>query len=157
MGLTKKNKKNKKNKTNKEYQKNKCQQFFNSYNTFEDKFEKIYGDIFSSEDFNLEKTDIKELKKAVSPSNINPRNDFYSYINEIWLNEKQLEEDQKYIVQIDDFRLVQDKVYRELLMIISEYTKHNNNKLSREIKNFYKSQIKLNTDKQLSNYSNKIY
>jgi hypothetical protein len=38
-------------------------------NTFEDKFEKVYGDIFSSEDFNLEKTDIKELKKAIMSGN----------------------------------------------------------------------------------------
>ena len=121
------------------------------FNLFE-----INGDIFSSKDFDLEKMTIKELKQAVSPSKINPRTDFYSYINERWINKEELGEDQKYIVQIDNFRLVQDKVYRELLELVSEYTKHNNNKLSREIKNFYKSQIKLNTDKQLSNYSNKI-
>ena len=92
MSLTKKNKTLKnRNKTKKNYQENKCGTFFNSYNTFEDKLEKVYGDIFSSEKFNLEKLDIKDLKKAVSPSKINPQNDFYSYINERWLNEKKLE------------------------------------------------------------------
>jgi len=159
MISTKKNKISKrgnKNKTSKKYHENKCANFFNTYSTFEDKFEKIYGDIFSSKDFNLEKTDIAELKKAVSPSNINPRNDFYSYINEVWLHSKEVDESQKYIVQIDDFRLVQDKVFKELLQLINEYIKNNNTKLSKQLGNFYKSQLKLNTDKQTMNYSNEI-
>ena len=155
MSFTKKNKqskKEKKTKTKKNLE-NKCQKFFNVYNTFEDKFEKVYGDIFSSKEFNLEKSDIQELKKAVSPSNINPQNDFYSYINERWINQKVLEEEQKYIVQIDSFRLVQDKVYKELLEIVNDYIKHNNDTLSKELNNFYKSQLKLNTDKQIKKYS----
>ena len=158
MTLTKKNRHKKqktKNKTKNKTEKNKCKMTFNSYNTFEDKIEKVYGDIFSSKDFNLEKTIIKELKQAVSPSNINPRNDFYSYINERWLNKDQIEKGQEYIVQVDSFRLVQDKVYRELLQIINEYIKNSNTKLSREINNFYKSQLKLNTDIQTKNYANK--
>ena len=155
MSLTKKNKtkkKENKNKTKKDYQQNKCQKFFNSYNTFEDKFEKIYG-IFPSKEagigvFDLDKITIKELEKAVSPSNINPRNDFYSYINERWINQKELKEGQKYIVQVDDFRLVQDKVYRELLEIVNDYIKKDHSKLSQAINKFYKAQLKLNTDEQ---------
>jgi putative endopeptidase len=158
MNSTKKKKrttsKTKKNK--KEINKKNCDTFFNQYNTFEDKLEKVYGDIFSSEKFNLEKTDIKDLKKAVSPSKINPQNDFYSYINERWLNEKELEEDQKYIVQVDSFRLVQDKVYRELLEIVNDYIKNNDNKLSKELSNFYKAQLKLNTGDQTKKYSREI-
>ena len=160
MNLTKKNKrtttKTRKNKRKKEILKDKCNTFFNSYNTFEDKLEQVYGDIFSSEKFNLEKSDIRDLKKAVSPSNINPQNDFYSYINERWLNEKELDEELKYIVQVDSFRLVQDKVYRELLQIVNDYIKNNNNKLSKEISNFYKSQLKLNTDEQTKKHSREI-
>ena len=158
MTLTKKNRHKKqktKQKTKNKTEKNKCKISFDTYNTFEDKFEKVYGDIFSSKDFNLEKTIIKELKQAVSPSNINPRNDYYSYINERWLNKEQLEKGQEYIVQVDSFRLVQDKVYRELLQIINEYIKNSNTKLSKEINNFYKSQLKLNTDIQTKNYANK--
>jgi putative endopeptidase len=156
MSLTKKNKiyqKNKKQKTKKKYYYDKCNTSFDTYNTFEDKFEKVYGDIFSSKDFDLEKTIVKELKQAVSPSNINPQNDFYSYINERWINEVDLYEEQKYIVQLDSFRLVQDKVYKELLDIVDEYTKNNQTKLSKEIKNFYTAQIKLNTDEQIKIYA----
>jgi putative endopeptidase len=154
MSLTKKHR-HKKQKIKNKTEKNKCKISFDSYNTFEDKIEKVYGDIFSSKDFNLEKTIIKELKQAVSPSNINPRNDFYSYINERWLNKEQLEKGQEYIVQVDSFRLIQDKVYRELLQLINEYIKKSNTKLSKEINNFYKSQLKLNTDIQTKNYANK--
>jgi putative endopeptidase len=150
MSLTKKHR-HKKQKIKNKTEKNKCKISFDSYNTFEDKIEKVYGDIFSSKDFNLEKTIIKELKQAVSPSNINPRNDFYSYINERWLNKEQLEKGQEYIVQVDSFRLIQDKVYRELLQLINEYIKKSNTKLSKEINNFYKSQLKLNTDIQTKN------
>ena len=155
MSFTKKNKQSKKEKKNrtKKNLENKCKNFFNVYNTFEDKFEKVYGDIYSSKDFDLEKSDIQELKKAVSPSNINPQNDFYSYINERWINQKVLEEEQKYIVQVDSFRLVQDKVYKELLEIVNDYIKHNNDTLSKQLKNFYNSQLKLNTDQQTKKYS----
>lgn len=158
MNSTKKKKRttSKTRKNKKEINKKNCDTFFNQYNTFEDKLEKVYGDIFSSEKFNLEKIDIKDLKKAVSPSKINPQNDFYSYINERWLNEKELEEDQKYIVQVDSFRLVQDKVYRELLEIVNDYIKNNDNKLSKELSNFYKAQLKLNTDEQTKKYSREI-
>ena len=159
MSLTKKNKaKSKKiryktHKTKKNPIKD-CSTTFNTHNTFEDKLEKIYGDIFSSEQFNLEKEDIKDLKKAVSPSGINPRTDFYSYINERWLNEKELEDTQKYIVQVDSFRLVQDKVYRELIEIVTNYIKKNNNKLSNELDKFYKSQLKLNSEADIKKYCN---
>ena len=158
MTLTKKNRHKKqktKQKTKNKTEKNKCKISFNSYNTFEDKIEKVYGDIFSSKEFNLENTIIKELKHAVSPSNINPRNDYYSYINERWLNKDQLEKGQEYIVQVDSFRLIQDKVYRELFEIINDYIKKSNTKLSKEINNFYKSQLNLNTDNQTKNYANK--
>jgi predicted metalloendopeptidase len=159
MSLTKKNRvkskkiKYKKHKTKKNPIKD-CSKTFNSYNTFEDKLEQVYGDIFSSEKFNLEKEDIKDLKKAVSPSNINPRTDFYSYINERWLNEKELDDAQKYIVQVDSFRLVQDKVFRELIEIVQNYIKNNNNKLSSELDKFYKSHLKLNTEADIKKYCN---
>jgi len=79
MSLTKKNK-TKKNRTKKNRTKaetenrvviknksDKCSKFANSYNTFEDKFDLVYGDIVSSKDFNLEKMVLADLKKDVSP------------------------------------------------------------------------------------------
>jgi putative endopeptidase len=130
-----------------------CKNNYRAYIKFEDKFDKIYGDMNSSKDFNLEKIIISDLKKAVNPSNIKPNEDFYSYVNDRWIQDTQIEENQKYIVQVDNFRLVQDKVYRELIEIIKEYISTNKSKQSIEIKNLYESLIKLNTDEQSRNYA----
>ena len=125
-----------------------CRNYNHNYNTFEDKIDLVYGDIFASKDFNLEKTIIKELRQAVSPSNITPREDFYSYINERWMKKEQVDPSQKYIVQVDDFRLVQDKVYKQLLKIVKEFVTTNKSPKSVQLNNFYKSQLKLNTDQE---------
>ena len=146
MNLSKKRKQNKQNKTKK------CKTFFNQYNTFEDKIEKAYGKLFLDKKFNLEKELIKELKKPINIKGITPQDDFYSYINDRWINNVSLFERQKYIVQVDSFRLVQDKVYHELLDIIKEEIK-NKSKQSEIIRKFYESQLKLNTNEQSRKYA----
>ena len=40
------------------------------------------------------------------------------------------------IVQVDSFRLTQDKVYRELDEIIVHYFQNHNNKLAKNLKNY---------------------
>ena len=112
----------------------------NTYDTFEDKVEEAFkknGINFLSTNYNLEKQIIKDLKKSVNPSNITPENDFYSYINDRWLNSYNTNEELKYIVQIDNFRLVQDKVYRDVLNIVKEEIKHNNDKFTLNLKKYY--------------------
>ena len=74
---------------------------------------------------------------------INPKNDFYSYINKKWLNEYKKEQHLGYIVEVDNFRLVQDKVYRELIGMMEKYIKMNDSKKSICVKNLYKSQQNL--------------
>jgi len=103
---------------------------------------------------NIQKLIIKNLKTAVNPSGIKAYNDYYSYINERWLNKNQITMDQKYIVQVDDFRLVQDKVYYELLDIVKTYIKKNKNPLAKCMKNYYKSMIRLNTEKESQKFCN---
>lgn len=127
-----------------------CSDHFDKYESFEDQLEKSKH--LTSKKYNLDKVIIGELKKAVSPSNITPQNDFYSYINERWLNAATLEQRQKYIVQIDDFRLVQDKVYHELIEIVKDYIKTVKTERSRQLNNFYQSMLKLNTIDQTKHY-----
>ena len=91
------------------------------------------------------KTFVKQLLSKFAPHSIKPEDDFYDYINYNWLKEVSLEEQQKYITQIDDFRLTQDKVYRELNDIILDYIKSHNNTLSKNLKHFYDSVIKMNS------------
>ena len=90
---------------------------------------------------------VKQLLSKFAPHSIKPENDFYDYINYNWLREVTLEEQQKYIVQIDDFRLTQDKVYRDLNVIILDYIKTHNDKLATNLKNFYNSVVNMNSIK----------
>lgn len=94
----------------------------------------------------------KELLSRFAPSSIKPNNDFYDYINYLWLKNVSLEKQQKYIVQVDNFRLAQDKVYKELHDIIVDYFKHNDNRLARNLRNYYHSVLSMNP----KSYSRKL-
>jgi putative endopeptidase len=131
-----------------------CNKSANNYNTFEDKVEELFKknkmNIISTS-FNLEKEIVSDLKKAINTKNVQPNNDFYSYINDRWITDYELTENQKYIVQIDDFRLVQDKVYRELIEIIDQNISNPSNKDSKQtkcIKDAYTSFKGYNTTEQ---------
>jgi putative endopeptidase len=119
---------------------------------FEDQFEKDHKDVLSKKN-DVQKKIISDLNKAISPSKFTPQNDFYSYINERWISETKIEDKFKYIVQVDDFRLTQDKVYRQLLDIVEEYTSTNKSPLSKCIKNVYESALRQNTKEESQVYS----
>jgi putative endopeptidase len=87
---------------------------------------------------------VKQLLSKFAPDSLKPKNNFYDYINYQWIKNVSLENQQKYITQIDNFRLTQHQVYEELNEIILDYIKNNNNKLSRNLNNFYNSVIKTN-------------
>jgi predicted metalloendopeptidase len=94
----------------------------------------------------------RQLLKKYLPNSINPQNDFYDYINYTWLKDVTVKQTQKYIVQVDDFRLTQDKVYHELDAIILDYIKNNKNSLSKNLKLFYDSVVSMNP----KSYSRKL-
>jgi predicted metalloendopeptidase len=134
----------------------------NTYNTFEHKIEEVFKknkvNIVSAS-YNLEKLVVNELKKAVNTKGVQPNQDFYSYINDRWITDYEITENQKYIVQIDDFRIIQDKVYRELIEIIEDYLKKNASSTSKKvkcIKNAYTSFKTYNTLQQTRQLSNTI-
>jgi putative endopeptidase len=70
---------------------------------------------------------------------VSPKDDFYTYINKEWLLTKNATEDQKYIVQLDNYRLTQYKVLNELDEIIKTYVKTHDNDTSKQLVNFRKS------------------
>ena len=144
-----------------------CKTSANTYNTFEDKVEEVFKknkiDIVSTS-YNLEKQIVKNLKKAVNTKNIKPNDDFYSYINDRWIADYEVKKEEKYIVQIDDFRLTQNKVYIQLIEIIEEYIASNHGKKATCIKNAYESFKIYNTRekirsnaKDLVNYIDELY
>jgi putative endopeptidase len=70
------------------------------------------------------------------------RDDFYTYVNEGWLNkkEKELKKKLTYYVQVDDFRMVQEKVYYEMIELVKDFIRKNKySKIANEIDNVYKS------------------
>ena len=105
-----------------------------AYEPFEDKIK--------PENITLQNEINRIFKIPFVPSKITPKNDYYSYINYKWMKTIKVEKGAEYIIELDDFRLIQHKVYLELLDIVKDYTKNNHTKKSREISNFYKSFIK---------------
>jgi len=136
-----------------------CKNSANTYNTFEDKIDELFKknkmDIVST-GYNLEKQIIDNFKKAINPKNVQPNQDFYSYINDRWIADYEVDEDQKYIIQVDDFRLTQDKVYRQLIEIIEDYIKTHHDKKAKCIKTAYESFSTYTPDKQVSAYANAL-
>ena len=136
-----------------------CKNSYNTYDTFEDKVEEEFKRQkidFLSTNYNLEKEILKAHKKAINPSNILPNEDYYSYINERWIKEFNVEKSQKYIIQVDDFRLVQDKVYVQLLDIVKEYITTDKSERAKCIGNVYKSMKCPNTNKKSREYADLV-
>lgn len=88
--------------------------------------------------------DIESKYKPIKVKDIRPQDNFYNYINYSWLKNVKLDDQQQYITQVDDFRLAQDKVYRELHDIIVGYIKSNKSPFAKHMKNMYESIIKMN-------------
>jgi putative endopeptidase len=133
-----------------------CKNYFNKYDTFEDKIEELFKKKkinLASTIYELDRALLHDFRKASKVTNVTPQNDFYSYINDKWLKDYQLHESQKYIVQVDNFRIVQDKVFRELIEIIKNYIKDKKTPLAKNMKNYYESIMKQNTLKQARYYA----
>jgi putative endopeptidase len=150
--------------------KNYNEDYINPFDTFEDKYEeelkKQKIDILVR-NHNLEKKTLREIHEALNTSKYNPANDFYSYINDRWIKDIKVDESQKYIVQIDNFRLTQDKIYKQLIVLVENYLQeHKNSKepFDVSLRNFYNSFFKIkltNGDKNrmknhIKNYLNDI-
>jgi predicted metalloendopeptidase len=86
---------------------------------------------------------VKKIDTPPAPPSIKPYNDFYHYINHKWLEKSHRGKNEDYIVEVDDFRLTQNKVYKELDCIITNYIANNNNKLAKSLKTFRNSVLKL--------------
>ena len=118
-----------------------CKEAANTFNQFEHEFEKTFKTDLKRENTNIEKELIKMFKTPFTPSKYTPKNDYYTYINYQWMAKKgkELKSVQKYYVQVDSFRISQEKVYYELIDIVKKFIKENDTPKSRAIKNVYES------------------
>jgi predicted metalloendopeptidase len=119
-----------------------CNQLISIENDIEEKFKKDFKNSSLGKNFNLETYLLKLLNDFNKKYKITPQDDFYSYINEQWLQTYNPSAKNEYIIKLDDFRLIQDKVYRDLEKIVHDYVKeHKDSKSPFDISfiNFYKS------------------
>lgn len=110
------------------------------YKSFEENFEHILAN--KKTVLEVENDISKTLKTLFSPQSIKPQNDFYTYINYQWLKDIDKKEilKTKFYTQYDNFRIVQEKVYYDLINIVNDYIKKKT-PLAKELENVYLSQI----------------
>jgi predicted metalloendopeptidase len=132
---TKKNNKgNKGNESNKE--KKGCDiASANTYNQFEKEYEK-------SAAFKAKKKHVginKELMQLVSlhktPKGVTAQNDYFTFINYLWILQqtKTAQDTKKYYVQVDNFRIAQERVYYQLIDIVKESKNANIKRLAESV------------------------
>jgi predicted metalloendopeptidase len=91
---------------------------------------------------------ISAFKKPIAPKHINPKDDFYTYVNYDWLKEKEKKHKKmkKYYTRVDSFRMLQEKVYYQLIDIVKVYTSEHSSHKSNMIRNVYESFLHLDED-----------
>jgi len=82
---------------------------------------------------------IDALKKPIAPKDINPKDDFYTYVNYDWLKDMKQKKMKKYYTRVDSFRTLQEKVYYQLIDIVKAYTSEHSDHKSKMIRNVYES------------------
>jgi predicted metalloendopeptidase len=118
-----------------------CKEHANTFNQFEEEYEKNFKVSLEKHEQSVEQELIKLFKTPFTPTKYRPQDDYYTYINYQWLSDttKELKSKLKHYVQIDSFRVTQEKVYYELIDIVKEYIKKNHSRKSRAIKEVYES------------------
>lgn len=84
------------------------------------------------------------FKKPLAPKSVNPKDDFYTYVNYEWLKKMKSQNEKKYYTRIDSFRIIQEKVYYQLIDIVKDYTSEHSDNKSKMIHNVYESFLHLN-------------
>ena len=122
-----------------------CNNKASSFTAFEKNFEKGLGQNLTRENNIIQKELIRLFKVPFTPSKYTPRNDYYTYINYEWITNqtKELQKTNKFYVQVDSFRIAQEKVYYELIDITKEYIRDNHGQKATQIKHLYNSMLHL--------------
>lgn len=97
----------------------------------------------------VEKELIRLFKTPFTPSKYRAQDDYYTHINYQWLRDQssllKLDKNRKYYVQVDSFRVVQEKVYYELMDMVKEYIRTDTSRRSQiSMKPLYHSLYHLN-------------
>jgi predicted metalloendopeptidase len=113
------------------------------------------------------KNEFQELADIEKKYKLDPRKDFYTYINFAWMKQQSIVMDYKnyYFTKLDTFRFVQNTVNYRVIYLAKDYCKRNNTVLSKKVKNVLDSmkiknltydKIKVHVDKVKSDYDRYI-
>jgi putative endopeptidase len=118
-----------------------CRKSANTFNQFEKDFEKSIKFNLIKYNKNIEQELVKLFNRPFTPSKIKMQDDYYTYINYQWIESqtKKIEKEDKFYVQVDSFRIVQENVYYELMELVREYYKNNHTTRAKLVKNVYES------------------
>jgi len=86
----------------------------------------------------------KVMAIPYASSGITPNQDFYTYINYRWIQDTDTisKKTRQYYTQIDDFRITQHKVYKDVIELVKKYVKQNpKSKKAILLNNVYKSML----------------
>jgi putative endopeptidase len=133
------------NKTKKKKEENK-QKLVISYVGFEKDFESnLSTKQLQLTNEKVKKEFVKDLLTPFAPDAIKPNNNFYNFINYMWLKNIRVKETLQYLTQIDVYRLLQNKTQEDLYEIVLNYIKNGKNKIiAKNLKNLVES-IKINS------------
>tara|TARA_Y100000389_G_scaffold205099_1_gene263135 strand:- start:16003 stop:18315 length:2313 start_codon:yes stop_codon:yes gene_type:complete len=95
----------------------------------------------------------KSIQKFEDDDKFSPKESFFDYVNNQWIDEKsrEMQDKPKYFVKVDSFRIVQDKVYNEVLDYAQNYINNNkSNRKAQAIKTIKDCIEKANKEKGLS-------
>lgn len=91
----------------------------------------------------IERALVRLFKTPFTPTQFRAQDDYYTYINYQWLSAKTKElsdeANLKHYVQIDSFRVVQEKVYYELIDLVKQYLRTHTGPKAQAVRRVYSS------------------
>jgi predicted metalloendopeptidase len=126
-----------------------CDTSANTYNQFEKEYEKsaAYKAKKKHVGINTELMQLATLHKT--PKGVTAQNDYFTFINYLWILQqtKTAQDTKKYYVQVDNFRIAQERVYYQLIDIVKESKNANVKRLAESVVSLNQKSIDANVQR----------
>ena len=107
----------------------------NTYNQFEKEYEKSIKYKSKKKNIGINKELMALVSMHKTPKGITAQNDYFTFINYLWIMQqtKTAEDTKKYYVQVDNFRITQERVFYQLIEIAKESKNANVERLVKSV------------------------
>ena len=118
-------------------------------NSFEENFKNFFKNrksnfIKRNKKYNtIGKELITAFGNPIAPKSVNLKDDFFTYVNYEWLHKIKNKKVKNYYTRIDSFRMLQEKVYYQLIDLVKAYISEHSTHKSTMIRNVYESFLHL--------------